>query len=143
MKNFDEWNLLKKKIDSYAYMPPRVFTGEFWWASIGLNVGHEIDGKSQMFSRPVLILKRINNKTFLVIPGTYSEKKGYLFKKITFVDGKVGYFCLDQIRVINYKRLTEKCCEEIINVKDFDDIKNRIQSYFIKNNNSTFKIIKQ
>jgi len=58
IKRFDEWIKQKKKLDSHdstdsLYVKER----EVWWISIGVNVGAEIDGKNELFERPVLIFR--------------------------------------------------------------------------------------
>lgn len=58
IKRFFEWISLKKSLDSIIIDPPYVSDGEMWWASLGHNVGSEIDGKSRLFSRPVIIFKK-------------------------------------------------------------------------------------
>ena len=50
---------------------------EIWWCSIGLNVGYEIYGKGATFNRPVLVYKKINNKTFVGLPMSKNIKSGY------------------------------------------------------------------
>ncbi len=62
-KNFDQWNTEKKNIhnrknDVFAY--PR----EIWWCALGINVGAEIDGKSDNFERPVLLCEYTIQKLF-------------------------------------------------------------------------------
>ena len=44
--------------------------GEIWWAAVGENVGVEIDGKSQKYSRPVVILRKYSNLLFAATPLT-------------------------------------------------------------------------
>ena len=39
---------------------PKINQGEIWWASIGENVGIEINGKSNEFIRPVIIYKKLS-----------------------------------------------------------------------------------
>jgi mRNA interferase MazF len=75
MKNFNEWNNRKKKIDSKTKVP---LPGkkQIWWASIGLNVGDEEDGKNKNFERSLLILKPFGKRTFLGIPMTSVDKSG-------------------------------------------------------------------
>ena len=59
MKNFDEWNVNKKEIDSREI---RVNFSErdVWFIEMGINVGFEQDGKGEDYLRPVLILKKFN-----------------------------------------------------------------------------------
>lgn len=64
MKRFDEWNILKKKVNDIKddlYVNPR----EIWFAHLGINVGNEEDGKGMTFQRPVLILKKVGNMFFV------------------------------------------------------------------------------
>lgn len=58
--------------------------GEIWWTACGENVGVEINGKSNVFSRPVIIFKRINQYSFVGIPTTSREKTGNWYVKICF-----------------------------------------------------------
>ena len=45
MKNFDDWNKIKKDIEKSKI--DKVFhTQEIWWCSIGINIGFEEDGKN-------------------------------------------------------------------------------------------------
>jgi hypothetical protein len=46
-----------KKLHQGAQSPPLVTAGDIWWASVGQNVGSEINGKSRLFSRPRLLLR--------------------------------------------------------------------------------------
>src|SRR3977135_3027575 len=32
---------------------------EIWWRSVGVNVGHEMDGKNQFYNLPVLIVRKL------------------------------------------------------------------------------------
>jgi hypothetical protein len=50
-----------------------------WSPSIGENVGSEINGKSQLFSRPVIIVKKLAHGFYFVIPTTTKSKVGSWF----------------------------------------------------------------
>lgn len=41
-----------------------------WWCAVGENVGVEIDGKSEKYSRPVIVLKKHTNRCFTGVPLT-------------------------------------------------------------------------
>ena len=72
-KDFDRWNHEKKRLnaaDARLYF----HDGEIWWAHLGINVGFEIDGKRSDFSRPVIILKKYNQFSFLALPLTTNAK---------------------------------------------------------------------
>ncbi len=129
-KDYQAWNKLKQNIDKSAHVPPIVKEGEFWWASLGVNVGSEIDGKSRDFTRPVFIIKKLPNKTFLVAPATTAHREGYLYFKTKF-DNFESCISLNQIKIISYKRLYEKYSDFIISEENFSEIRNRIYSYYL------------
>jgi len=54
MKNYDQWNNLKKELEERTNMPS-FHEGDVWWCSVGLNIGPEIDGKNVTAERPVCI----------------------------------------------------------------------------------------
>ena len=68
-KHFDKWNRLKTNLHNDAKLP-KIDEGDIWWCSVGENVGVEINGKSDFFSRPVLVLKKLSRYGFLGIPLT-------------------------------------------------------------------------
>ena len=87
MKAFDAWNKVKKSIDSYVEESRPFFSaGEIWWSRLGVNVGYETDGKNGTFQRPVIILKKYNQYSFLALPLTSSPKRNPYRLPI----GKVG-----------------------------------------------------
>jgi len=77
-KDFEGWSRIKQKIDAHDSIP--IFhEREIWWCSIGVNFGFEIYGKSDIFTRPVLIVKKFSPSTFLGLPlSTKSKKKRIL-----------------------------------------------------------------
>ena len=72
LKRFSEWLGLKEKLHERHQTPPLVSEREIWWASVGENVGSEINGKSALFSRPVIIYKKLSHGFYFVIPTTSS-----------------------------------------------------------------------
>jgi hypothetical protein len=67
-KDFSTWFTLKPVLDikdcSKLFFKER----EIWWCSIGCNVGEEIDGKSDIYSRPVLVFKKLTKYSFIGLP---------------------------------------------------------------------------
>lgn len=124
-KDFDKWNRLKKKLDKSNVKPPEVKEGDIWWSFMGENIGKEISGKGDIFGRPVLIFKKINEITFSCIPLTTSEKVFNEWKyKIDIMD-KQSYLCFDQVKTLDYRRLK-------IKVKGIDTIEfEKIRELFI------------
>lgn len=107
VKRFLEWIGLKEKLHDAIHKPPLFKEGEVWWCSIGENVGSEINGKSRLFSRPVLIFRKLSAGTFLGLPTTSQKRKGTWYVTITL--GKVeSTVVLSQARVLDYKRLSSK-----------------------------------
>jgi mRNA interferase MazF len=81
-KNFDAWNEVKKQISDYKNNPePR--EGEVWFCSIGVNVGHELDGKNADFDRPVLVLTKFSADYFFGIPLSTTNTFGSYFYKLS------------------------------------------------------------
>ena len=94
---------------------------EVWWTVLGKNIGFEMNGKHEYFSRPVLIIKKYSKDMCFVLPLTTQIKpdspsyqyKFYLNKKLNAVN-------LSQGRTISSKRLMQK--EGAVDEKLFEDI---------------------
>jgi len=48
-----------------------------------MNIGDEVYGKGEYFSRPVLVYKKLTNTTFLGLPITTREKTGSWYVEFT------------------------------------------------------------
>ena len=108
-KMFDTWNQEKKQIDVLPYERFHFHEREIWWASLGLNVGDEQDGKNELFERPVLILKKFNNKVIWILPLTTQKKKGpYYYSLNNPGINKISFVILSQMRLISVKRLQRR-----------------------------------
>lgn len=106
-KRFLEWIGVKERLHNVAAKPPLVRERDLWWASIGENVGSEMNGKSGLFSRPVLVLKKLSQGFFLVAPTTSRKHEGSWYALIRQA-GKETYVCLHQARSIDYRRLSSR-----------------------------------
>jgi mRNA interferase MazF len=104
MKHFLEWIGLKQKLHETAHKPPHVSERDMWWASIGENVGSEMNGKSDRFTRPVLIIKKLAHGFYFVAPTTTQEREGTWYVHVRLAD-QDEFVCLHQVRVIDYRRL--------------------------------------
>jgi mRNA interferase MazF len=102
-KDFDSWNRLKQKLDGLPRVP-NFRAREIWWCSIGTNIGSEICGKGDTFSRPVLILKRTGPSAFLGFPLTSKLKERPDYHRIT-IKGEPGDVQLAGIRALDARRL--------------------------------------
>jgi mRNA-degrading endonuclease toxin of MazEF toxin-antitoxin module len=106
-KDFDGWIKLKKKIDINSIGPLFFKEGDVWWTAIGENIGVEINGKSEVFSRPVLVYKKLSKLGCMIVPFSTKIKKGTWYSNISFL-GKNCIAHLAQARVISSARLYEK-----------------------------------
>ena len=97
---------IKKIIDKkYDFIP--IKEGEVWWCSIGENVGVEICGKNEKYSRPILVLKKLSRFGFLGIPLTSKSHKGNWYINFKFKE-KQQFAVLAQARVFSVNRLTDR-----------------------------------
>ncbi|MDP3735684.1 MAG: type II toxin-antitoxin system PemK/MazF family toxin [bacterium] len=87
--------------------PPLVSRSDIWWASVGENVGSEVDGKSGLFSRPVIIFKKLAHGFYFVIPTTTKVREGTWYVDVRH-HGKNMAVCLHQARAIDHRRLSSK-----------------------------------
>ena len=106
IKRFPEWIGIKSKLHDVGRVPA-IHEGEIWWAALGENIGVEINGKSDMFSRPVLILKKLSRFCFMAIPLTSKTKTGSWYATFEF-QGKTETAVLVQARVMSVSRLYRK-----------------------------------
>ena len=106
-KNYNEWNDLKQRINfsNRTIHYPKV--REIWWINIGLNVGSEIYGKTDQYTRPVLII-RIQGNVCICLPISSKIKKGKFKFKIYTYDFRCHCIILDQIRVFDRKRFIKR-----------------------------------
>ncbi len=105
-KDFDNWNIKKKETESKN----RVFfikEREIWWCTIGVNVGKEIDGKHDIFERPVLVIKVMSKETFFVLPLTTKGSESRDHVRIE-TDKMKSFAKLSQAKVVSCKRFSRK-----------------------------------
>lgn len=68
-RNYKDWMPVKENIQEQGIL--RKFKEwEIWWCSIGENVGIEINGKGNKFTRPVIIYHKFSRYGFMGIPLT-------------------------------------------------------------------------
>ena len=105
-KHFEEWIELKEKLHFGGSMP-KISDGDVWWCGFGENVGVEINGKSERFSRPVVIMKKLSRYGFMGIPLTSQEKSGSWYAEFEFL-GKKEYAVVSQARFMSTSRFYSK-----------------------------------
>ncbi len=106
--DYDGWNEEKKVLNAFTKSQkthPRM--RQIWFVKLGLNIGHEIDGKGE-FSRPVLVISKIGS-LFWCIPLTTKHKDDFFHFLIRSVEfpGKTSSLLLSQGRILDQKRFLE------------------------------------
>lgn len=93
---------------------------ELWWSSLGENVGDEVNGKHDVFERPVIVVKKLSRNLLFAIPVTTRPKQGSWFHYFRFRD-EDRWVVLAQARVISSKRLVRRM--GIVNPDTLTDIR--------------------
>jgi mRNA interferase MazF len=106
VKNFDSWNLCKKQVDGRNKLIG-FKEREVWFASIGINIGHEQDGKNELFERPVLVLKRYNKDMLMAVPLSTKIKDSKHYVPYLF-ENRMYSAVISQVRLIDSRRLLRK-----------------------------------
>lgn len=123
-KDFDNWNKKKKLVNNKEV--ERVFfkEREIWWINLGLNVGYELDGKNEEYSRPVVIFRKFNKNTFWALPLTTKNKKDCYYFSFCLPDGTKNSVNLSQLRLADAKRLIVKL--GYISEEDYEDLQKKV-----------------
>jgi mRNA interferase MazF len=130
MKGFLQWCGLKQKLHESRARGPFVRERDLWWVSLGENIGSEINGKSDLYSRPAIILKKLAHGFFLVAPTTTKNHEGTWYVPIVYNEKKTCV-CLYQIRTIDYRRLSSRIGQ--ISGDDFENVKRGFKIFIAKN----------
>jgi mRNA interferase MazF len=127
MDDFDRWNDVKKKINTLLDNPDRFpKEGEVWMSSFGKNVGFEENGAGDNFSRPILIVKKFNNRMFWAIPLSTKQKNLSFYYNYTDPNGLAASAIIAQLRLVSIKRLDRNMYE--LQKDHFFKIKEKIKS---------------
>jgi len=106
-KDFWKWHTTKGQLNE-SRGSALFHEREVWWCALGVNIGFEQDGSSELFTRPVVILSKFNLDACLVVPLTAKPKKGKYYYPIGDVSGRDAVAVLSQIRFVDRKRLALK-----------------------------------
>jgi mRNA-degrading endonuclease toxin of MazEF toxin-antitoxin module len=105
-KDFTEWHSLKQQLQVRKDAP--IFQQqEIWWCSVGMNIGHEADGKSKLYSRPVLVVRKFNRHIFFGVSLTSRIKENPYYHRIHFL-GNEQCVMLSQLRLWESRRLLNR-----------------------------------
>ncbi|MEA1880275.1 MAG: type II toxin-antitoxin system PemK/MazF family toxin [Campylobacterota bacterium] len=124
MKQHDKWNEVKKFVDERENII-NFKEREIFWTRIGENVGFEQNGKGNEFSRPVLVVKKLNKQLFFGVPLSTSIKSGNYFYQFSFLPNKISTALLVQAKVYDMKRVDTKM--GMINKDDFIELKDGLK----------------
>ena len=105
-RNYIAWYKLKSTIESNESVP-QFSEREVWWCSLGANIGHEEDGKNQLFERPIFVLKKYNKDLFLALPLSTAKKSSRFYHPLSVGDVNT-IVMLSQARVLSAKRLQRR-----------------------------------
>lgn len=105
-KDYKKWHRVKSRIEN-EFILKKFNTREIWWCALGENIGVEIDGKNQLYQRPVLILLKFNKYMFWAVPLSTQTKEGKIFSPFIH-KGKNETALLAQMRLISSKRLVNR-----------------------------------
>lgn len=119
MKKFNEWNEIKKQVDVRKNIV-NFKNREIYWARIGENVGYEQNGKGDDFSRPVLVVKKLNRNMFFGVPLSTQRKNGSYFYEFE-LNNKTSTALLVQAKIFDVKRLDQKI--GMIDKENFENLK--------------------
>lgn len=106
-KDFDDWINTKKRVNNEE-RPHSAKIGDVRWASIGVNVGSEIDGKGKgSHTRPVLVIGTAGKNVALIVPFTTKlhQRPGFMYFPVNDKDMSL---CVHQVRVVSQKRLLKR-----------------------------------
>ncbi|MFA6565377.1 MAG: type II toxin-antitoxin system PemK/MazF family toxin [Candidatus Paceibacterota bacterium] len=104
---------------------------EIWYCSLGANIGFEQDGKGEDFLRPVLVLKKFNDKIFWGIPLSKSikpipKKSDKFYFVFSFVPGVKSLAILSQLRLIDASRLARHIGE--MEKEEYQDLTKKLKA---------------
>lgn len=131
-KEFIEWT--KKKIRHHINeeVGKKYFREkEIWWAAVGKNIGFEINGKNDLFERPVLILKVYSKDMCFILPLSSKIKEPVpWYQKVISLENGDSAVIINQGKIISSKRLLRK--HDIISTEDYNKLVDAFVDQFEK-----------
>jgi mRNA-degrading endonuclease toxin of MazEF toxin-antitoxin module len=102
VKDFDRWNQVKKFTEQRER--PLFNEREIWWCLFGINVGSEQDGEGVQSLRPILIIKKINDRVLYCVPLTTKLRQDDAHVAF-YYDDNLDTAILSQSKTIDARRL--------------------------------------
>ncbi|MGB0719314.1 MAG: type II toxin-antitoxin system PemK/MazF family toxin [Bdellovibrionales bacterium] len=121
---FDDWSALKKRLNAKKPIPPYWKDRDIWWASIGYNIGHEQNGKHELFERPVVVIRKFNARLFWGVPLTTQIKTNPYYFQFEFKN-RMQCAMITQLRLFDANRMIRKLGR--MSKSDFQELKNAIK----------------
>ncbi len=128
-KDFVDWVTVKRTLNSIN-VPFPFFEREVWWASLGENIGFELDGKSPDYSRPIIILKVFSENNLFYTPLTTTKcckNRPFFFDVGEIIPGKKSRASLSHTSSMDGRRLLKKI--GMLEESTFVTLKEAIQLY--------------
>ncbi|MBQ6127181.1 type II toxin-antitoxin system PemK/MazF family toxin [Candidatus Saccharibacteria bacterium] len=107
---------------------PKIKDGEIWWLAVGENVGVEINGKSEYFSRPVLIFRKLSYFGFMGVPLSTQKHTGSWYVNFRFQEKDV-YAALSQAKAFSSARLYTRLGQ--IAENDMEKVRNGFRNLYL------------
>lgn len=126
-KDFAGWHDKKCDLDKKEHVP-QFSNRDIWWCSVGVNIGHETDGKNERYNRPILVIRKFNKRLFWGVPLTTQIKDNPHYHQFT-MNGREQCAMLTQMRLWDTKRLTHKMGR--MAEKEFREVKADLIKYLI------------
>lgn len=108
IQSFHKWSVLKINIHCTLTTSRYFKSRDIWWASLGVNIGSEEDGKNNNFERPVLVLKKFNEHLALIAPLSSKLKENNQYYHKILIISYNNSVMISQIRIMSVKRLIRK-----------------------------------
>jgi mRNA interferase MazF len=102
-RDYHDWNLRKQKLENQHEIP-EFSERDVWYASVGTNIGNEIDGKNKYYERPVVVLRKYDKNLFFGVPLTSRRYTNNWYHKLR----NGSYAVLIQCRIFSSKRLQRR-----------------------------------
>jgi len=128
VKRFAEWMGVKEELHNSNQNLPHVTEGEVWWISFGENIGHEINGKGYLFTRPAVIFKKLSRNKFLVLPTTTQNRIGNWYIPIQYGEYSVSVI-LSEARSVDTRRFSTRIGR--LSARDFKKVKEGFKELYI------------
>jgi len=124
LKKFNEWNELTQTLNKKENII-NFKEREIYWGSLGENIGSEQNGKGKDFSRPILVVKKLNKQLFFSVPLSTTIRDGSYFYNFNFFENQQSSALLVQAKIFDLKRIDQKI--GMINKNDFLKLKEKLR----------------